>query len=107
MAGTPLTISRRIGDLRPTAVNAILAEVRQLQAHGKPLVSLMRGEPDFNTPPHIVEAAARALANGRTHYPDNRGELALREAIAARIAQDHQLCYDPGSEILVTSGATF
>jgi aspartate/methionine/tyrosine aminotransferase len=107
MSRTPSAISQRIADLRPTAVNAILAEVRQLQAQGKPLVSLMRGEPDFDTPPHIVEAATRALADGRTHYPDNRGELALREAIAERIAQDHGLQYDPGSEVLVTSGATF
>ena len=52
--------ARRISALRPTAVNAILAEVRQLQAQGRALVSLMRGEPDLPTPPHLVEAAAKA-----------------------------------------------
>ena len=46
--------------MRPTAVNAILSEVRALQTQGHSLVSLMRGEPDFATPPHIVAAAARA-----------------------------------------------
>ena len=61
--------SPRIAGLQPTAVNAILAEVRELQAQGRTLLSLMRGEPDLPTPPHIVEACTRALAQGRTSYP--------------------------------------
>ena len=65
-----LSGSTRISDLQPTAVNAILAETRIAQAQGKSLVSLMRGEPDFPTPAHIVEASVRALRNGRTSYPD-------------------------------------
>ena len=52
--------------LRPTAVNTILGEVRAAQSAGRTLVSLMRGEPDLPTPRHIVEAATRALAEGRT-----------------------------------------
>jgi aspartate aminotransferase len=92
--------------LSPTAVNAILAEVRQRQADGREVVSLMRGEPDFDTPVHIVEAAGRALAQGRTRYPDNRGEPALRQAIAARLQTDAGLSYDADAEILVTTGAT-
>jgi aspartate aminotransferase len=66
----------------------------------------MRGEPDFDTPPHIIEAAARAMKAGRTRYPDNRGEMPLREAIAVKLARDNGVPYDPGSEILVTTGAT-
>ena len=93
--------------LRPTAVNTILGEVRAAQSAGHSLVSLMRGEPDLPTPRHIVEAATRALADGRTSYPDNRGELRLREAVAAKLARDNQLIYDPVTEILVTTGATF
>lgn len=92
--------------LQPTAVNAILAEVRQLQAQGRSIVSLMRGEPDFPTPAHIVDAAIGALRAGRTRYPDNRGEPRLREAVAARLERDCGLRYDPASEILVTTGAT-
>ena len=99
-------LSPRSARLRPTAVNSILAEVRQLQARGASLVSLMRGEPDFPTPAHISEAATRALADGRTTYPDNRGEAGLREAVAHKLARDNGLSYDPGSEILVTTGAT-
>lgn len=97
----------RIAALQPTAVNSILAEVRELRAHGRDLVSLMRGEPDLPTPEHIVEACARALKNGRTGYPDNRGEKAFREAIAIKLERDNGLKFDPATEILATSGATF
>ncbi len=93
--------------MQPTAVNAILAEVRAIQAQGQSLVSLMRGEPDFSTPPHIVAAAARAAQAGRTGYPDNRGEKVLRDAVAVKLQRDNALTYDPGTEILVTTGATF
>jgi aspartate/methionine/tyrosine aminotransferase len=98
--------SNRVGQLRPTAVNSVLAEVRALQARGVTPVSLMRGEPDLPTPPHIVEAAAEALRRGRTQYPDNRGELKLREAAALKLHRDNGISYDPGTEILVTTGAT-
>jgi aspartate aminotransferase len=77
-----------------------------VQAQGRSVVSLMRGEPDFDTPAHIVEAAVAALKAGRTRYPDNRGELKLREAVAAKLARDNGITYDPDSEILVTTGAT-
>jgi aspartate aminotransferase len=99
--------SSRLSDLRPTAVNAILAEVRELQARGQSLVSLMRGEPDLATPTHIVEACTRALKTGRTSYPDNRGELNFREAVAEKLRRDNALQYHPGTEILATTGATF
>jgi aspartate/methionine/tyrosine aminotransferase len=70
------------------------------------VISLMRGEPDFDTPAHIVEAAAAAMTAGRTRYPDNRGEMPLRQAIAAKLARDNGLAYDADTEILVTTGAT-
>jgi aspartate aminotransferase len=99
-------VSHRSSLLRPTAVNTVLADIRQAQAQGRSVVSLMRGEPDFDTPTHIVEAATRAMKAGRTRYPDNRGELGLREAIAAKLSRDNGVSYDPGSEVLVTTGAT-
>jgi aspartate/methionine/tyrosine aminotransferase len=101
-----LPLANRLACLRPTAVNEILAEVRQVQASGRRTISLMRGEPDFATPSHIKSAAMKALIDGRTHYPDNRGELALREAIAAKLITDYNLHYKPDSEVLVTTGAT-
>jgi aspartate aminotransferase len=66
----------------------------------------MRGEPDFPTPAHITEAAVRALQAGRTAYPDNRGEPALREAVANKLSQSNAVAYHPGSDILITDGAT-
>ena len=101
-----LQVSRRSTLLRPTAVNTILADIRQAQARGQTVVSLMRGEPDFDTPAHIVEAATRAMKGGRTRYPDNRGEIVLRQAVAEKLSRDNGVTYDPGTEILVTTGAT-
>ena len=96
----------RASVLLPTAINSILAEIHQLQAQGRTAVSLMRGEPDFATPPHIVLAATKALQAGRTRYPDNRGEDGLRFAVGVKLERDNGLTYDPRSEILVTTGAT-
>src|SRR5262245_17607916 len=104
---TQIPLSERSSRLRPTAVNTILAEVRALGAPARPLISMMRGEPDFPTPSHITAAAAASLARGRTSYPDNRGEMNFREAIAAKLERDNTLKYDPRSEVLVTTGATF
>jgi aspartate/methionine/tyrosine aminotransferase len=82
-------------------VNAILAEVRECQTQGKAqgnaqgqaqertLISLMRGEPDLKTPAHIVEACTQALRDGRTAYPDNRGERGFREAVALKLDRDN------------------
>src|SRR5918997_3952962 len=103
---TRARIATRVTGLRPTAVNSVLREVRQLVAGGCDVVSLMRGQPDTPTPAHIVEAAARALRDGRTGYPDNQGEPGLRRAVAERLARDHGLDYDPDREILITDGAT-
>src|SRR5436305_11192156 len=98
--------STRIADLRTTAVNRVLEEVRRYQAGGNTAVSLMRGQPDSSTPMHIIEAAERALRAGRTGYPDNRGEPALRKAVAEKIQREQGLTYDPETEILITDGAT-
>jgi aspartate aminotransferase len=103
---TSVTTAARVATLRPTAVNAILAEVQTLQAQGRDLISLMRGEPDFRTPEHIVEAAITALRNGRTGYADNRGEVGLRTAVAEKLERENNTAWDPASEILVTDGAT-
>ena len=99
-------LAHRAGQLTQTAVNSILAEIREAQADGRQIISLMRGEPDFATPGHIVDAAVTALRAGRTRYPDNRGEPALRAAIAAGLERSQGVTYDPATEILVTTGAT-
>ena len=100
------TAAPRVALLKPTAVNAILADVRRVQATGATVVSLMRGEPDFRTPGHIGDAVIEAVRAGRTGYPDNRGELRFREAVAAKLVRDNGVAYDPATEILATTGAT-
>ncbi len=101
-----IPIAERIGRLKPTAVNSILAEVRAVQAEGRQVISLMRGEPDFPTPAHIVDAAVEALRRGRTGYPDNRGEIGLRNAVAAKLERETGAAFDAATEILITDGAT-
>ena len=99
------TIARRVAELRPTAMNAILAEARALQERGQEVISLARGEPDLPTPRHIVDAAVAAVRAGRTGYPQNQGEPGLRAAVAAKLRRQG-LDYSPTDEILITTGAT-
>src|SRR5262245_44228252 len=101
-----LRIASRVADLHPTAVNRVLEDVRRYQASGGSIVSLMRGQPDSPTPTHIVEAAIQSLRAGRTGYPDNQGEPRLRQAVADKLRRDQGLSYDPGTEIIITDGAT-
>jgi aspartate/methionine/tyrosine aminotransferase len=101
-----MNFAGRVGHLRPTAVNRVMQEVRLLQAEGRKLVSLMRGQPDTPTPLHIVEAAERGLRDGLTGYPDNQGEPILRQAVAEKLWRDNDLTYDADREILITDGAT-
>ena len=84
--------SDRIADLRPTAVNRVLEQVRRYQAGGKVAVSLMRGQPDSPTPRQIVEAAERALRAGRTGYADNRGEPAPAKGRRGQAAGANKGC---------------
>ena len=68
------------------------------------VVSFTVGEPDFQTPRHIVDAAAKALYDGEHRYTPNAGILPLRQAIARTTARSHGLSYDPESQIIVTAG---
>ena len=65
----------------------VLVRARALEAQGRSVVHLEIGEPDFPTPPHIVEAAKRALDEGWTHYGPTQGLPELREAIAAEVSR--------------------
>jgi aminotransferase len=76
-----------------------------MESRGEKLVHLELGEPDFDTPKNIVEAAKRALEEGYTHYTPNSGLLELREAISRKLKRDNQIEADPKSEICVTVGA--
>jgi aminotransferase len=70
------------------------------------VISLGIGEPDFTTPPQVLEAGVASLRSGRTHYTSNYGTLELRRALAAHLERLHEVAYDPASEILITVGAS-
>jgi aminotransferase len=70
------------------------------------VISLGVGEPDFDTPPAIVEAGIASLRRGRTHYTSNYGTLELRRALAAHLERRYAVGYDPQGEILITVGAS-
>ena len=70
------------------------------------VISLGVGEPDFDTPREIVEAGVESLREGRTHYTSNFGTIELRRALSAHLEELYGVHYDPGTEILVTVGAS-
>lgn len=70
------------------------------------VISLGVGEPDFDTPPAILEAGIASLRRGRTHYTSNYGTIELRRALAAHLERRYGVAYDPASEILITVGAS-
>ncbi len=84
---------------------ALADRVRQLKREGVPVIGLQTGDPDFNTPQAIIDAAYEAMKAGATHYSNSRGLPALREAIAQRVQRMTGAAYDPETEILITHGA--
>jgi aspartate/methionine/tyrosine aminotransferase len=82
----------------------LLARAKALEATGRRIIHLQIGEPDFDTPAHVVEAAARALREGHTHYCPAPGIPELREAAAAYLSRTRGIAVEP-SRVLVTPGA--
>jgi aspartate/methionine/tyrosine aminotransferase len=82
----------------------VLMRARALEAAGRSVIHLEIGEPDFATPPHIVEAAKRALDEGWTHYVSSQGIPELREAIAREVSRTHGIPVGP-ENVCVTPGA--
>ena len=99
----PLTLSARAQALKPSLTLTIAAKARQLRADGHDICSLSAGEPDFDTPAFIRQAAEAALEDGQTRYGPVAGEPALRQAIATKLAQENgvSLGFD---QVLVTNG---
>ncbi len=99
-----MKLSERIRRLKPSATLAVDAKAKALRAQGVDVVNLSAGEPDFDTPEHIREAAKRALDEGFTRYLPAAGLPELREAVCFRLKEDYGLEYRP-QEVLVTCGA--
>ena len=99
----PLTLSARAEALQPSLTLAIAAKAKALKAEGHNICSLSAGEPDFDTPGFIRNAAAAALQSGHTRYGPAAGEPALRAAIAAKLSSENQVPTQP-DQVLVTNG---
>jgi len=90
--------------IKPSPSSAAADRLAQLRREGKDIVSLLIGEPDFDTPNYIRRAAIEAIEGGQTRYTQTSGTLALRQAIAAKLNRENNLAYDP-KDIIVTVGA--
>ncbi|HLQ66628.1 MAG TPA: pyridoxal phosphate-dependent aminotransferase [Candidatus Limnocylindrales bacterium] len=101
---TQSRISARVRALKPSETLALSARARELRAKGEKVVSFAAGEPDFDTPLHIQEAAIEAIRAGHHRYTEVGGVPALRAAIAEKLARDNALRYAP-KEIVVANGA--
>ncbi len=90
--------------VKPSPTSAVLALAAELRAQGRDIISLGAGEPDFDTPQSIKDAATQAIADGATKYTPIDGTAALKAAIQRKFARENSLDYN-ASQILVTSGA--
>jgi aspartate aminotransferase len=95
--------AERISRLGVESAFDVLVRARALEAQGRNIIHLEIGEPDFATPPHIIEAAKQALDEGWTHYGPTQGLPELREAIAAYISRTRAIQADP-ARVCVTPG---
>jgi len=98
------SISRIVQALEPSATLAMAAKAKELKAAGKKVFDFSVGEPDFNTPEHICQAAIEAMRAGHTHYTIASGIPELRSAIARQYKAAHGLDYGPG-QVVVSNGA--
>jgi len=99
-----LTVSKRMAAIRPSPTGAVLALAAELRATGRDIISLGAGEPDFDTPQHIKDAAHKAIVDGETKYTPIDGTAELKAAIREKFARENQLNYD-AAQIIVSTGA--
>lgn len=99
---TPRRLASRVTAVPPSGIRKFF----DVMATMPDAISLGVGEPDFTTPPQIIEEGVRSLRSGRTHYTSNFGTLELRKALAAHLQHRYGVEYDPAGEIVVTVGAS-
>ncbi|MGN7299614.1 pyridoxal phosphate-dependent aminotransferase [Ferdinandcohnia sp. SAFN-114] len=101
-----MKLANRVAALTPSSTLAITAKAKELKAAGHDVIGLGAGEPDFNTPEHIIEAAIKAMKEGHTKYTPSAGLPSLKQAICKKLLKDQQLEYKP-NEVIVGTGAKF
>ena len=100
---TSAPVSAALRRIKPSPTLAVTAKARALKAAGRDVISLGAGEPDFDTPANIKEAAIRAIESGKTKYTDVDGIPELKAAICAKFARENGLTYKP-SQVNVSPG---
>jgi aminotransferase len=95
-------ISKRVAGLKPSGIRKFF----DIAATMKDVISLGIGEPDFTTPPPILEAGIKSLQRGETHYTSNPGIMELRKALSAHLELHYGVSYDPVDEIIITVGGS-
>ena len=96
--------AQRAASIKPSPTLAVTAKAAELKAAGRDIIALSAGEPDFDTPEHIKEAAIRAIRDGRTKYTAAGGMPELKEAVVNKFQRENNLNYQP-EQILVSCGA--
>ncbi|MCA1027139.1 pyridoxal phosphate-dependent aminotransferase [Cytobacillus kochii] len=97
-------LAQRVQSLTPSTTLAITAKAKEMKAQGIDVIGLGAGEPDFNTPQHIIDEAVQSMNEGYTKYTAAAGLPKLKEAISNKFKQDQGIDI-PASDIIVTSGA--
>jgi aspartate aminotransferase len=100
----PVMLSERVAKLKPSASIAAKKKVTELQVAGRKIIDFTIGEPDLDTPAHIIEAGMKAMGGGDTHYTPAAGIPALRAAVCAKLRRDNGLDYRP-ENVVVGCGA--
>ena len=99
-----LRLARRMSRLGTETAFEVLGKARALERQGRNIVHLEIGEPDFDTPPNIVEAGVEALHKGWTHYGPSAGLPELRQAIADEVSRSRKIPVSPDEVVIVPGG---
>ncbi|WP_284037968.1 pyridoxal phosphate-dependent aminotransferase [Neobacillus sp. 114] len=99
-----MELANRVLSLTPSTTLAITAKAKELKEQGEDVIGLGAGEPDFNTPQHIMDAAVKSMNEGQTKYTPSAGLPALKKAIIKKFETDQGLTYKP-NEVIVGNGA--
>ena len=97
-------VAQRAANIKPSPTLAVTAKAAELKAAGRDIIALSAGEPDFDTPEHIKEAAIKAIRDGKTKYTAAGGLPELKQAVADKFRRENSLVYEP-DRILVSCGA--
>ena len=97
-------VAQRAANIKPSPTLAVTAKAAELKAAGRDIIALSAGEPDFDTPEHIKEAAIKAIRDGKTKYTAAGGMPELKQAVADKFRRENDLAYNP-DQVLVSCGA--